>query len=49
LSATGEVEGNAPAVRATYESVVKYWESGDGDARISGKLESALREMGAFS
>jgi len=49
LSVTSEVEGNAPAVRAAYESVVEYWEFSGGDARISGKLESALREMGAFS
>jgi len=49
LSVTGEVEGNAPAVRAAYELVIKYWETNGGDARIGGKLESTLRETGAFS
>jgi len=49
VSVTGEVEGNAPAVRTAFGLLVKYWETSGGDARIGGKLESALREMGAFS
>jgi len=49
LSVTGEVEGNAPAVRAGFGLTIKYWEADGGDARISGKLESVVRETGAFS
>jgi len=49
VSVTGEVEGNAPAVQAAFGLLVKYWETTGGNARIGGKLESALRETGAFS
>ncbi|KAH9969811.1 hypothetical protein BC827DRAFT_35690 [Russula dissimulans] len=49
VSITGEVEGDAPAVRATYGLLVKYWETSGGDARFSEKLESTLRESSAFS
>jgi len=46
---TGEVTGDAPAVRATYELLLKYWESNDQVPRVGEKVEPWLRQTGLFS
>jgi hypothetical protein len=46
---TGDVKGDAPAIRAAYSMLCKYWESHGQVPRIGGELEPLLRQTGAFS
>ena len=46
---TGDVKGDAPAVRAAYSMLCKYWESHGQVPRIGEKLEPWLRQTGSFS
>ena len=46
---TGEVTGDAPAVRATYGLLRKIWEYADHEPRVGDKVEPWLRESGSFS
>ena len=43
---TGDVKGNAPAIRRAYELLCEYWES---NGRIGENLEPWLRQTGSFS
>jgi len=46
---TGEVMGDAPAVRTTYGLLRKCWEYAGHDPRVGEKMEALLRETGSFS
>ena len=46
---TGEVVGDAPAVRTMYGLLCKVWESNGQDLRVGEKLESWLWQTGSFS
>ena len=46
---TDDVKGDAPAVRAAYSMLCKYWESNDQVPRVGEKLELWLRQAGSFS
>ena len=46
---TGDVKGDAPAIRAAYSMLCKYWESGGQVPRIGEKLDPWLRQTGSFS
>jgi len=45
---TGEITGDAPAVRAALVLLCKYWDPSGQVPRVGGKLESWLRQAGAF-
>jgi hypothetical protein len=45
---TGEVTGDAPAVRETYELLLKYWESNRQVPRVGERVEPWLRQTGLF-
>ncbi|KAI9451385.1 S-adenosyl-L-methionine-dependent methyltransferase [Russula earlei] len=49
VTVTGEIKGDAPAVRAAFGLLCKYWESNGQVPRVSVELESWLRQTGAFS
>ncbi|KAI0297747.1 S-adenosyl-L-methionine-dependent methyltransferase [Russula brevipes] len=49
VTVTGEIKGDAPAIRTAYELLCKYWESNDQIPRISSMLESWLQQTGVFS
>ena len=46
---TGDVKGDAPAIRAAYSMLCKYWESSGQVPRIGEKLGPWLRQTGSFS
>ena len=46
---TGDVKGDAPAVRTAYSMLCKYCESNGQVPRVGEKLESWLRQAGSFS
>jgi hypothetical protein len=46
---TGEVTGDAPAVRAGFSLLHKFWESNGQIPEVGAKLESWLQQMGTFS
>ncbi len=48
-SLTGEVTGDAPAVRAGISLLHKYWESNGQIPEVGAKLESWLQQTGTFS
>jgi len=45
----GDVTGDAPAVRAGFSLLRKYWESNGQIPEVGAKLESWLQQTGAFS
>ena len=49
MTVTGEVTGDAPAIRATHALLRKSWEYANHEARVGDKVESWLRETGSFS
>jgi hypothetical protein len=49
VTVTGEIKGDAPAIRTAYELLCKYWESNDQIPRISCMLGSWLQQTGVFS
>jgi len=49
MTATGEVTGDAPAIRATHALLRKFWDYTNHEPRVSDKVEPWLRETGSFS
>jgi len=49
VTMSDDVKGDAPAVRAAYSMLCKYWESNGQVPRVGERLESWLREAGLFS
>jgi len=49
MTVTGEVTGDAPAIRATHVLLRKIWEYANHEPRVGEKVESWLRETGSFN
>jgi len=49
ITVTGDVTGDAPAVRTAISLLYKSWESNGQDPRAGEKIESWLRQAGSFS
>jgi hypothetical protein len=49
VSVTGDIKGDAPAVRMAYRILCEYWESNGQVPRVGENLESWLRQTDSFS